>query len=140
MLSFHHYHDFTFGVAGWVPTRSEYLDGVSITHSSLVQHIWSFRASSADINRCPCENSDRGQAYAPAAFVGNNYFCETIDKVDLWDGVDCNTACCTFNSPPWFDVTLPEPTSADIEVNICSAGAVGADEDTFVQYVEIYVQ
>ena len=120
--------------------RTRYLDGVSITHSSLAQHIWSFGASHASpTNRCPCENSALGNTVVPA-FVGNNYFCETRDKIDLWDGVDCNTACCTFNSPPWFDVTLPKPTSADIEVNICSIGTVGADEDTFVQYAEIYIQ
>ena len=40
----------------------------------------------------------------------------------LWDGQGCGptSSCCTFNSPPWFNVTLPFPTTDNIEVRICN--------------------
>ena len=62
------------------------------------------------------------------SFVGQNYFCESgLTRWDsssilfsngdtLWDGQGCGptSSCCTFNSPPWFNVTLPSPTTDDI--------------------------
>ena len=36
----------------------------------------------------------------------------------LWDGQGCGptSSCCTFNSPPWFNVQLSSPTTDDIEM------------------------
>ena len=102
-----------------------YLDGVSVTRGTPRQHIWSFGAGhnrfGAGPFRCPCDNpNDREFAPLPPSFVGDNYFCDGEYNGALWDGMDCTTSCCTFNSPPWFSVTLPTPTSDDIEVRICS--------------------
>lgn len=132
-----------------------YVDGVSLTHGNPRTHIWTFAAGllengDNDVNnhhRCPCDN---GQD--PPVFVGNNYFCETGDherthnltkffKDDpLWDGHNCvESTCCRFNSPPWFTVILPKPTTDDIEVRICGDQSTG-DEDTPIALLEIYVQ
>ena len=64
------------------------------------------------------------------------YFCETgltrypgingpfySNGDPLWDGQGCGStsSCCTFNSPPWFNVTIPFPTTDNMEVRICSS-------------------
>ena len=119
-----------------------YLDGVSVTHGSPRQHIWSFGAGhglSFGLYRCPCDNPDRGQAPLPPSFVGNNYFCDGDENQDLWDAMNCTTNCCTFNNPPWFKVPLPAPTTDDIEVRICSDQSIG-DERVHVSLLQFYVQ
>ena len=118
--------------------NSPYVDGVSVTHGSPRQHIWTFAAGYAEITTtsikylCPCSLDSINGARIPS-FVGNNYFCDTgtvtyngettifLDD-PLWDGQGCgpNNNCCTFNSPPWFNVQLPSPTTDNIEVRICS--------------------
>ena len=69
----------------------------------------------------------------------NGYFYPNGDP--LWDGEGCgsNSSCCTFNSPPWFNVQLSSPTTDDIEVRICGDQGIG-DEDTPIQLMELYVK
>ncbi len=93
-------------------------------------------ASSA---RCLCDNENRNRAPLPPSFVGNNYFCDGDYNGQLWDGQDCTTACCTFNSPPWFSVSLPAPATDNIEVRICT-DQDKSDEDIYVGFIQIYVQ
>ena len=125
-----------------------YLDGVSITHGSPRQHVFSFAAGhgpdifvdgvriSSDY-RCPCDNDDRSFAPLPPSFVGDNYFCDGEYNELLWDGMDCTTACCTANSPPYFSVDLLVPTSDDIEVRMCH----DQSDDSFrVIEIQLYVQ
>ena len=56
-----------------------YVDGISLTHGSPRQHIWSFAAgiheasSDYDRSKCPCASST---ATLPP-FVGQDYFCES---------------------------------------------------------------
>jgi hypothetical protein len=119
-----------------------YLDGMSVTHGSPRQHIWSFGAGHHDY-RCPCDNVyyvDRN-APLPPSFVGNNYFCEGSRNGAIWDGMDCTnvTACCTFNFPPWFSIALPTPTSDDIEVRLCQ-DENESNESIHVRLLELYVQ
>ena len=120
-----------------------YLDGVSITYGSPRQHIWSFAAGHGPINnspyRCPCDSPNRSFAPLPPPFVGDNYFCDGDYNGALWDAMDCTTACCTFNSPPYFSVTLPTPTSDAIEARICT-DQHGADEKTHISFLQIFVQ
>ena len=120
----------------------DYVDGVSLTHGSPRQHIWTFSAGHGpqfSLYRCPCDNPNRGEAPLPPDFVGDNYFCDGDYNGALWDGRDCTTDCCTFNSPPWFSVTLPAPTSHDIEVRICS-DSPGPDENLHLSLLQIFVQ
>ena len=101
-----------------------HVDGISLAHSSPRQHIWSFVAglqeppSAHATSRCPC--------------VGQDYFCDSCahtefqpllyDQDPLWDGQGCGvgySACCSFNSPPWFCKELPHATTDDIELRMC---------------------
>ena len=138
---------------------SNYLDGVSVTHGSPRQHIWSFAGGLDEestvhpASSCPCVTGSTSRNYIPS-FVGHNYFCESgITQWDrrtlvfwpngdpLWDGQGCgsNSSCCTFHSPPWFSVQLSSPTTDDIEVRICGDSGIG-DEDTPIQLMELYIK
>lgn len=124
--------------------NAAYLDGVSVTHGQPRQHIWSFAAGHGAIAngfRCPCDNVDRGQAPLPPSFVGNNYFCdgEYNGALSLWNGEDCTSSCCTFNSPPWFNTALPAPTTDDVEVRICHDSGI-TDERVFLNTLLLYIQ
>ena len=116
-----------------------YLDGVSVTYGPTHQHIWSFAAGQRQTNRCPCENNDRVNAPLPPSWIGENYFCDREFNGALWDGEDCTTSCCTFNSPPYFSVTLPAPTSDAIEVSICTDEGRG-NERIQVHLLQLFVQ
>ena len=134
---------------------SYYIDGISVTSHSPRQHIWSFVGGIDEMNSlssCPCVTGNTGGSRIPS-FVGQNYFCETgitsghvngyfyPNSDPLWDGQGCGptSSCCTFNSPPWFNVQLSSPTTDDIEVRICGDGGIG-NEDTPVQLIELYVK
>ena len=134
------------------------LDGVIISHGAQQDHIWSFAAgvtegSSDHIqSNCPCSPEAGTQ---PPTHIGKNYYCESGNPTDdfdisgrlysddpLWDGQDCNSEgrCCGgTQSPPWFSVQLPAPTTDMIEVSICCDQGT-MDEDTPVELIEIYVQ
>ena len=80
--------------------------------------------------RCPC---NPGNTYGSPPFVGNDYFCESgvssesavgrnfFPDDPLWDGQGCihGNPCCSLNNPPWFNKTLPTPTTDDIEMRLC---------------------
>ena len=137
---------------------SYYMDGLSVTHGSPRQHIWSFvggvdeDTSDYSASSCPCVTGSTIR-YPIPSFVGQNYFCESgltrySDGINgpfysngdpLWDGQGCGptSSCCTFNSPPWFNVQLPSPTTDNMEVRICSSVS---SEDTPIQLIELYVK
>ena len=136
---------------------SYYLDGISITHGSPRQHIWSFAASPTEIYHlssriCPCSNTQLANTNPPS-FVGSDYFCETSDTGDccreghffagdpLFDGQGCgsNSTCCSFNNPPWFSKQLSTTTTNSIEVRVCSNEGTSVDDVPF-QILEIYIQ
>ena len=113
-----------------------YLDGVSVTHGSPRQHIWSLAAGFSV--QCPCDSNYRGHA-PPPAFVDDNYFCDGSYNGALWDGKDCTTTCCTSNPPNWFNVTLPAPSSDPIEVRICT-DENDRNENVHIRFLELFVQ
>ena len=139
------------------PIEQNYLDGVSITHGGVGcrQYIWSFASAFGDAfvaqqpySSCSCSSSINWP-YS-TSFVGNDYFCDTGSHASsvphiifasdpLWDGAGCgpSSTCCTFNNPPWFCKTLPQPTTDDLEVRICDSLA---HRDTPIQLMEIFVQ
>ena len=135
-----------------------YVEGVSLTHGYPRKHIWTF-ANGVDEQTtytcctCPCVTGSTGSDKIPS-FVGQNYFCETgltrwpvrngvlwPDGDPLWDGEGCGptSSCCTFNSPPWFNVQLLLPTNDNIEARICGEHGIRI-EDTPIQLIEIYVK
>ena len=135
-----------------------YVDGVSITHGSPRNHIWTYVAAVYELEDlptaeyvCPCSSSQN--ARQPPLFVGDDYYCESGNPTDtwtggqifsndkLWDGEQCENegTCCTTKSPPWFSVELTNTTTDDIEIRIC--GSEDTDnEDTPIQLLEVYVQ
>ncbi len=118
--------------------NAQYVDGLSFTHGTPRKHIWTFVAGfyqgfdggrSVKVQRCPC---NQGNNSPP--FVGNDYFCESgassysdigankfYPDDPLWDGQGCvhGNPCCSLNTPPWFNKTLPTPTTDDIEMRLC---------------------
>ena len=138
------------------PIDNAYINGIGVTRGSPRQHIWSF-VNGADEGSgtnaaiiCPCVTGSTLN-YIPS-FVGQNYFCETgitrwngthgvfwPDGDPLWDGQGCgaSSTCCSFNSPPWFSVQLPSPTTDDFEVRICS---FITSADTPIELLELYVR
>ena len=142
---------------GSLSINTYYVDGVSVTRGSPRQHIWSFanglwEQSGFAYALCPCVTGSTNANNIPS-FVGQNYFCETgitsgyangnfySNGDPLWDGQGCGptSSCCTFHSPPWFNVRLPSPTTDYIEVRICSTLSISS-EDTPIQLMELYVK
>ena len=129
-----------------------YMDGLSITHGSPRQHIWSLmigvHAHKNYPDNCPCA----GGLPLPA-FVGNDYFCESGNPTDswavqfypndpLWDGQGCDAAeatCCTEPGLPWFNKTLSASTTDYIEMRICTDEGT-SNEDIKLESYEIYIK
>ena len=121
------------------------LDGINITRGTQHNHIWSYvaghtRDSPSD---CPCSSDS---ASSPPQSVRDRYYCDsdsptsTLSDDPLWDSQQCEGTCRTgINSPPWFSVQLPAPTTDAIEVKICCDQST-SDEDVPVELIEIYVQ
>ena len=145
-----------------VGINSHYVAGISLTRGGAGrrQHIWTFAAGVTEVNntellvhKCPCDIS-RNYDRVPA-FVGNDYFCESglhsvwnfPDSVlfypndILWDGQNCisTSTCCQFNNPPWFTKNLPNVTTDDIELRLCTNYDPGFD-DVAIELIELYVQ
>ena len=135
---------------------STYVYGVSITHGSPRNHIWTYAAGTTEgraigtRSNCPCAGPPSNRA-PPPSFIGDNYYCESgnaeisyqssylYNSDPLWDGEQCEGQCCSNGkSPPWFSVELPNPTTDDIEVRIC--GPEGTYDDTPVQQLKLYIQ
>ena len=140
-----------------------YVDGISITHGLLQQHIWTFAVGLAQEDNgfyimplycyCDVQTHPSGHQAIPPSFVENDYFCESAVSRQpvrslinefypdnpLWDGQNCgqNSACCSMNNPPYFMKDLPAPTTDDIEVRLCS---FYSHNDFPIELLEIFVQ
>ena len=131
-----------------------YVSGVSLTHGSPRQHIWTFAAgASEDLptrnDACPC---DATISINIPPFVGGDYFCESGVNIGyasygllytddpLWDGKGCTSTstCCEMNNPPYFTKKLPNPTTDDIEARLCRFWDGG--DDTPIEFIELYVK
>ena len=135
---------------GYVTTiEGPYVQGVSLTHGSPRQHIWTFAAGFSEntptyIGACPCDTTIN---ITTPPFVGGDYFCESgynsgpdihfFPDDPLWDGDGCtaSSTCCSFNNPPYFTKQLPSPTTDDIEARLCHNG-----HGTPIEFIELYVQ
>ena len=128
-----------------------YVSGVSLTHGSPRQHIWTFAAGSSESEPtrddiCPC---DATIYISIPPFVGGDYFCKSgVDSGysyglypddPLWDGEGCTSSsmCCSFNNPPYFTKRLPNSTTDDIEVRICQ---LDSGDDSPIEFIELYVK
>ena len=133
-----------------------YVSGVSVTHGTHQNHIWTFVAGLSEGNPtyphvCPCDSTSTIRI---PPFVGNDYFCESginkpwdrhthyiLHNDTLWDGEDClpSSTCCSQHNPPYFTKQLPTPTTDDIEARISLYYPLRY-ENLAVELVELYVQ
>jgi dynein heavy chain len=133
------------------------LDGITVSYGAQQGYIWSFvtglteGSPSGNEKNCPCSTVPGTR---PPTHIGDKYFCESGNPNNtfvrgrlyssdrLWDGQQCEGSCCEgAQTPPWFSVQLPAPTTYTdmIEVSICCDQGT-MDEDTPVELMEIYVQ
>uniref|UniRef100_A0A1X7UU48 Fibrinogen C-terminal domain-containing protein n=1 Tax=Amphimedon queenslandica TaxID=400682 RepID=A0A1X7UU48_AMPQE len=138
--------------------NSYYVDGVSITRGSPRQHVWTLANGLSDSHtyvepwNCPCST---GSTQTVPSFVGNHYFCESGNHASgwvntlytsdpLWDGQGCGSneaACCNVTGIPWFHRDYGSTTTTDyIELRVCATGNALTDEDSPVNFYEIYVK
>ena len=134
-----------------------YANGVSVTHGSPRNHIWTFVSGLSEKDYsirsllCPCDTTSTIRI---PPFVGNDYFCEsglneqwkgrhrTFHPNDtLWDGEDClpSSTCCSERNLPYFIKQLPSPTTDDIEARICIVSQLSYSNPA-VELVEIYIK
>ena len=130
-----------------------YLDGVSITHGSPRQHVFSLAAGNSynsEDTACPCINTGTTFTGQVADFVGENYYCEKNAQGGyepkyyfddpLWDGAGCGgTYTCCDRGGPWFCAELDNTSDDNIEVRICANNGDGGD-DIVIEDIELYVQ
>ena len=139
---------------------SIYTDGVTITHGSPAQHIWSYVAGlreNPDKNTwipsvCPCALPIGDSRHASRNEIGDNYYCEsgwnrtpsltwptgTLWNDPLWDGAGCPSGnnCCQHNG--WFHRNITNTTD-NIDVYLC-LNEEPDNEDVYIDIVEIYVR
>ena len=131
--------------------NSHYIAGISLTHGTSRQHIWSLvnaQGEGYSSEVCPCI----GGTDSIPSFVGSDYFCDSAVRGSnavngrfypedpLWDGQGCGrtSTCCEFNNPPWFCKQLPQPTTDNIELRLCE-NSDSIYDDTPLEIVEIYI-
>ena len=133
-----------------------YVSGVSLTHGTPRQHIWTFAAGFSEFHNrnqryvCPCDATIN---ITTPSFVDGDYFCESghnsgprgsifttfFPDDPLWDGNGCTatSTCCSFSNPPYFTKQLPSRTTDGIEARLCRETY---NADTPIELIELYVQ
>ena len=136
-----------------ITSSFDYFEGLSITHGSPRQHIWTYAAGLTDSgnsgSNCPCAVIG-GQN--PPLFVGSQYYCESGAGTSwsgnqyylsdiLWDGAGCSASnsCCSDPNLPWFYRQLDHTTKDDIEARLCTDQSFD-DEAVLITGLELYVQ
>ena len=150
-----------------VDLNSYYVDGVSITHGSPRQHIWTFMAGLNQAGprswpgdaryNCPCSTGSpqNVSTIQHQSFIGDDYFCESGNPSSdgtykhvlytadaLWDGKGCSSYegdCCKAPGLPWFKKVLKAATTDYLELRVCQDQGT-RDEDSPVSSYELYVK
>ena len=160
VIGYQYYRPNGFGPSRATPGINQtYVDGVSITHGSPRQHVWTFAGANGEAlnsgfrqeyTGCPCLNTSASFAGVIPNYVGNDYYCETGSRTQpqpryyfddpLWDGEGCEgeNECCN-RGGPWFCKQLPQPTQDDIEMRVCTNGP-RSNEDVVLEQIELYIQ
>ena len=127
-----------------------YVDGLSITHGSPRQHLFTY-AAALTMGGCPCKGGR-----SPPSFVGNDFYCgddvlapgedwqrKWYPETVLWhEATDCSDVdvTCRNDARPWFSVdTVGGPTSDDVEVRSCQDQTY-LDERVGIAHLEIYIR
>ena len=140
--------------SGGIGIESNYVDGLSITHGSPHQHIWTYAVGLTDFGNYPSYNCPCAVVGGPnpPAFVGSHYYCESGASSNydvseyylsdvLWDGAGCSdgNTCCLNSTLPWFYRQLNQTTQDDIEVRMCSLESF-SNEILLMTMLELYIQ
>ena len=136
-----------------------YVDGLSITIGSPRKHVWTYASGNNDNNTaftnettdnhsCPCAAIP---GPLPAAFVHDNYYCESgadgghVNNVymsdALWDGSQCDSPddnCCAETGQPWFYRQFPVAQQSDVEARICADESYN-NEGLLVDRLQLFV-
>ena len=136
-----------FGRTSSEPLSGNYVDGVSITYGTPLNHLWTYAAGNSEsgggTQNCPCNTN--GNTSPIPSYVGNDYYCEARSGVGsdpLWDGQQCGGdegPCCTSTTLPWFIRNMLSSTDDDIMIRICQDEGSG-NENIGLELVEIYVR
>ena len=152
--------DPTIGANAHNDINSYYVDGVSITHGSPRQHVWTLMAGLIEASirhdgryNCPCSQGST-QNSTLQSFIGNDYYCESGNPATdgsfqhilytsdpLWDGKGCGSLegnCCTAPGLPWFHKVLNTTTTDYLEMRVC--GDQDSNEDSPVSFYELYIK
>ena len=144
-------------VEKYTSVDSNYVDGVSITYGSNPRtRVWTYAVGTHSYRQkqydCPCNN---GNPYQAPSFIGSDYYCESgiaspntnqnfvFNNDLLWDRQQCTSLegpCCTQSNMQWFNKTLSETTTENIELRLCGDDSPTADEDVPIELIELYVQ
>ena len=158
VIGYQYYQPYGFGPSRFTPGINQtYVDGVSLTHGSPQQHVWTFADATDETHEpnhdhvtCPCLHPSLTFTGVIPGFVGEDYYCETGSRNEaeqryyfddpLWDGEGCEgeNECCD-RGGPWFCKQLPQPTQDDIEMRVCT-NSRDSDEDTVLEQIELYTQ
>ena len=142
---------YSYNYAGQTTLDSSYVSGLSVTHGSPRNHIWTFAVGYSKDYSYTCCNCPCAPYPGPAAppFVGEKYFCESANigtweyqwylDDPLWDSQGCasGSTCCD-RGGPWFTTTLSQETSDDIEVRMCFYWDTSSNADIGVEQLEIF--
>ena len=129
-----------------------YVDGVSITHGRKPRkHVWTLGAGVYSYKK-GCASTCPGTGYGrpQPAFVGNNYFCTSGNlnpnkwepkfyDLPLWTVTGNCGHCNGVYDIPYFCTTLPQSTTDDLELRICTNQGL-ADEDVLLESIELYIK
>ena len=139
--------------------NSLHLEGISITHKILRQHLWSYvvgdiaNPTSLRADSCPC--TARGTSSSVPSVIGSDYYCssgnnKTGDSASvvhsqspLWCtyGPSCvsGSSCCDNPNQPWFKKKLTQPANENVEMRWC-ANSSPTSEATATTRVELYIR
>ena len=137
--------------------NSVYLDGISITHGSPRQHIWSYvvgdvaNPTSSRSDSCPC--TAQGTTSTVPSVIGSDYYCSSgnagssdspavVHTNPLWRtyGPSCvsGSTCCNNLDQPWFKKKLARHANDDLEMRWCADQS--PSEATATTRVELYIR
>ena len=130
-----------------------YVDGISITHGQNPrQHVFTLAVgvvpyhAEGDRKFYTCPNTGYGKPQP--TFVADKYFCSSgasspdigagtlLSDTPLWtDGVNCDECMC----PRTFCVNLPEKTTDDLELRICTDESL-TNEDIRTEMIDLFIR
>ena len=131
------------------PSIGFYGEGISVTHGSSKNHLWSYvigyrypsSSSYGYSGNCPCNSY--GSTSSVISQVGTNYYCDsgyrsnsnpssgTLYGTALWSRSSiCQSysTCCNNPDQPWFKASTSTRTTDNVDLNWCGSESVGSEE------------